>query len=171
MADWRILGGCKPKTPEQRFEIYAVPVPECGCWLWQGPLSHNGYARFKVAAKSVVGSRYAWERFRGPIPAGMEVCHKCDTRCCVNPDHLFIGTKMENEADKVRKGRQSRGEKHSQSFKTRARGERSGRAVLSSEQVIQIRSDTRSGRLIGLAFGISQTTVWHIKARRTWRHI
>lgn len=79
------------------------------CWLWQGSLNKYGYANFylKKNGKSfiAVGSRASWEHFNGPIPEGLCALHKCDVRNCVNPDHLFIGTKRDNWDDMIQKRR------------------------------------------------------------------
>src|SRR5690348_11100206 len=72
-------------------------------WLWRGGIDRLGYGTTK--GKHPKAHRLAWELFNGPIPDGMNVLHKCDVRNCVNPDHLFIGTQLDNMRDMVSKGR------------------------------------------------------------------
>lgn len=102
--------------------------------------------------------RVAWELYRGPLSPDEHVLHSCDMTCCVNPDHLFLGDQQINVADKVRKGRQNRGENH-------------GRAKLTESAVLLIRRDARLYSDIASAHGVSVQTVCDIKQRRSWSHL
>lgn len=87
-----------------------TPEPNSGCWLWLSSVDAGGYGRLYATGRGqMLAHRASYESFVGPIPAGMCVCHKCDVRSCVNPDHLWLGTDADNTADMVRKGRQRRG--------------------------------------------------------------
>lgn len=83
-----------------------------GCHYWIGSLMGRNYGCFSVNHKSVRANRYSYLIHRGPIPQGMYVCHTCDNPLCVNPDHLFLGTPLDNMLDKCRKGRQAKGPEH-----------------------------------------------------------
>lgn len=76
-----------------------------GCWLWTGARSTGGYGCLSVGGKQALAHRFSYEMAHGPIPAGKLACHKCDVRCCVNPDHIFIGTHTDNARDRAAKGR------------------------------------------------------------------
>lgn len=76
-----------------------------GCWLW--PVK-SGYGVFKGKR----AHRLSYEAFVGPIPDGLFVCHKCDVPACCNPDHLFVGTALDNSRDMVAKGRAGGGDKN-----------------------------------------------------------
>lgn len=76
-----------------------------GCWLWEGTASNSGYGTVSVGRKSRSVHRVSWELFNGEIPDGLHVLHKCDTRTCCNPAHLFLGTPLDNMKDMVAKGR------------------------------------------------------------------
>ncbi len=75
------------------------------CWLWTGGHLPTGYGMIKVEGKHRGTHRVMWEIVNGPIPAGLLVCHKCDTPACCNPAHLFLGTYFDNAWDSIDKGR------------------------------------------------------------------
>lgn len=102
--------------------------------------------------------RASFEFYKHPIPNKAQVLHRCDLPCCVNPDHLFLGSVAENAADKIAKGRD-------------ARGERNGQAKITEDDVRAIRSDPRTNVAISKAYGVSETTVSEIKNRVWWKHV
>jgi hypothetical protein len=90
-------------TLRQRLDDRSVLDPKTGCLLWTGVRSTNGYGLLGHAGLRWQAHRASWTLHRGPIPQGLLVCHRCDVRTCINPDHLFIGTQKDNMADKVAK--------------------------------------------------------------------
>jgi hypothetical protein len=95
---------CRPLR--QALEDKCIPVPECGCWIWTAYTLPNGYGKMSYGGHPPrFAHRLSFMAFKGEIPEGMSVCHKCDTPSCVNPDHLFLGTQSDNAIDMVRKMR------------------------------------------------------------------
>lgn len=137
------------------------------CWIWDATVDSWGYGITDFKRERWKAHRLFYTWFRGPIPDGMLVCHKCDTPSCVNPDHLFLGTPKDNMDDMLAKGR---GNPDAQ-FK---RGEQNSRTILTPDKVLKIREDYAAGRKqkeIAGELGISHKTVCSIVTRRNWAHI
>lgn len=98
------------KQPKWRILDKIEMIPEAGCWLWTARIGGNGYGSITTpgGSRKEQAHRVSYKDFIGPIPAGMCVLHKCDVRACVNPNHLWLGTKKDNTADMDAKGRGGR---------------------------------------------------------------
>ena len=162
----------KHEPPNEYFSNRVIPEPNSGCWLWIGPIwNKQGYGRMCGKTAAILGQgcahRASWEMYRGPIPEGMDVCHKCDVTCCVNPDHLFIGTATDNMRDMLRKGRGP----HQTHPGYGPRGEQIAQAKLTAEQVLFIRSSPLSQKKIARLMGLAQGHVSRIRNRVCWAHV
>ena len=126
------------------------------CWLWQGAISDSGYGWFGIGGSGNTQSahRVAHQLLIGPIPNGMHVCHRCDVRHCVNPSHLFLGSRSDNMQDMLTKGRGNK-----------AAGERNGNAKLTDEQVAEIKTSGLPARVFVERYGITRGAVAYHRAR------
>jgi hypothetical protein len=147
---------------KERFESKVMPEPNTGCWIWTGCLFDNGYGVFRIGGKNKKAHRFSYELSKGVIPDGLVVCHRCDNKMCVNPDHLFLGTMQDNVTDMVTKGR-----------KHYPKGELHGQAKLCASDVLHIRENARRGnhKIIAAQLGISPSYIGSILRRDKWAHI
>jgi hypothetical protein len=152
---------CKSgSTVMERMDFYTHPEPNSGCHLWIGAVKDTGYGKLCFGGKTHSAPRLAWELTKGKIPKGLWVLHRCDTPACVNPDHLFLGTHVDNMEDMKIKGRQPKN-----------RGMESSHPKLSNNQVLAIRKSIGSQRTIAKQFNIHPTMVHLIKTGKRWGHL
>lgn len=173
----------------ERLDSNSIPLTECGCIIWLGAMSARRYGVIKIDGQQIKTHRASWFANFGPVPKGLNILHKCDVPLCINPDHLFIGTPLDNARDKEAKGRgnhatgmrsgrytkphrTSRGDHHyTRRIPGLKRGEGNGRAKLTAKQVLEIREWNGSTLACGLKYGITKTTVLKIKHRKLWGHL
>lgn len=139
-----------------------------GCWEWNGS-TRNGYGRITVGSRTdgtrrtMSAHRLSYELHFGDISEGMEVCHKCDNRRCVNPYHLFLGTHQDNIDDREQKGRNNppKGEKHP-------------KAKLTEADVLAIREKRKQGKSFGkLAeeYSVNKKTIINAVTGKSWSYL
>ena len=146
-------------TLAQRLDYYTDKSggPDA-CWPWMGTRDRKGYGMLKWMGKARLVPRLAWMEAHGPIPEGIQVCHKCDNPPCRNEMHLWLGGNDANAADMAAKGRSSWGAAN--------RG-----AKVTKEQVLAIRAAPGRQVDIGKQFGLSRGAVSNIVLRKSWKHL
>lgn len=137
-----------------------IPVPGNGCWTWLGLKNRHGYGLWHHRRKGTsMAHRQMYEHYNGSV-GSLCVCHSCDNPSCVNPSHLFAGTRLDNTRDAARKGRMQHGARHY-------------KAKLTDEDVLTIRCLSKAGEKqkdIASQFGITQSNVSYL-INKTWKHL
>lgn len=133
-----------------------------GCWEWTGNLIRSGYGVLTFNGENQLVHRLSYELANGAIPYKMCICHSCDNRLCVNPAHLWLGTYQDNMIDKVNKGR---------ARYNPSPGENNGRAVLTEDQVRDIKANTLTASQNAKLYGVTKYNIHSIRQGKSWKHI
>lgn len=144
----------KPFTPD---DFWGMVQRSDGCWIYPR-LMWRGYGRAFYQGKTWRAHRLAYTLAIGPIPVGKIVCHRCDNRACVRPDHLFIGSVRDNHHDCMGKGRNSRGAIH-------------GSAKLTMADVLAIQQSQERTEALAQYYGVDRTTIARARYGRSWSAI
>lgn len=155
-------------TPWMQNAFWARVKLQPGCWPWLG-FTKNGYGRFAIHGTQVYAHRLSYAYWHGVDPGELNVCHDCDNPPCTNPEHHFLGTHADNNADRVAKQRSG-----STKGKTFIRGEQTGGAKLREEKVrtiIELHAAGAKQADLALMFGVKPNTISTIVNKKTWKHL
>ena len=156
----------KIADPVERFWklVDRTSTPD-GCWPWNGFRDRDNYGNFSISENgkwiNIRAHKFAIEMVVGKLPEGIQTLHHCDNPPCCRPDHLWFGKNRDNMDDKIKKGRQ-------------ARGEKCNNTNLTEEVVREIRKRLamgETGTRIAADYGVSNTVISQIKHRQTWKHV
>jgi len=167
----------KNRSLKEYFEDKFIPEPNSGCWLWLGALDHDGYGSFYVKRNvEPKAHRFSYELYCEPIPENLSVLHKCDNPCCVNPDHLFVGTQDDNMKDMKNKGRHRNPEINGLKLhpEKAARGEKVNTAKLTEKDCYKVVEYYKQGytqKQISEIYNVHYTTIGGVINGRYWKHL
>lgn len=130
----------------------SMPEPNSGCWIWTGRITEYGYGRFSNKKVARQAHRASLEISIGKRLNRMEyACHKCDVRCCVNPDHMYVGSQLDNMRDMIMKGR--------------------SKSKLTKEDIMYILQSREPQSVLASLFSVTQSTISNVKLGKVFPHI
>ena len=172
------------KSLEARFWRGVDKRGPTECWPWKGTVHNGDYGQLGRGGRGngmVLASHVSYELHCGPIPDGLEVCHTCDNPPCVNPAHLFLGTRQDNVDDRVRKGRNGRAFGDANGTHTHpekvTRGSTHYAAKLTEEQVKAIRAVKpakgvhEAAQVVATQYGTTKSYIIKIWYGYKWKHL
>lgn len=149
--------GCSRRIASDKIFLSNIDNSK-DCWIWKGVKNKGGYGR--IGTKELA-TRRSYKYFIGEIPKGKQVCHTCDNRICVNPNHLFLGSIGDNMRDRTSKGRQ-------------AKGSKIGNSILTEDMVYEIRKTRLEGKSykeLMEKFNLSFYMIRCVCKNRQWNHV
>ena len=155
------------KSIHERFESLYTIVPGCDCWIWTSSIGGEGkgkgHGRFMVNNVLMKAHRYSYRYYKGEIPDGMLVLHKCGMPQCVNPDHLYLGNHKDNARDSIKAGTHHK-----------PVGEKNGNKKITegiAQEILNLKGKRVQAKLLAEKYGISVWTVYEIWKSRRWKHL
>lgn len=166
----------KRKSLQERFESKVQFAGPDDCWEWQANKNNKGYGMIRQGGllPKVLAHRVSYELYREIVPKGLCVLHTCDNPGCVNPYHLWLGTKKENVADMYRKNRANRPSMKGIGKPPTFYGQDHPSSKLTNEQVIEIRKRSANGetdRGLAREYSLDKSTIRSLRLRKGWAHI
>jgi len=155
-----------PVTLDERF--WSRTRREGACLIWTGRPKASGYGQIRVAGRAFYVHRFIYEQRHGPIPAGLNVCHTCDNRMCIEDAHHFLGTQADNVHDCIAKGRRR------PSRASRGVGSANPNAKLTEDSVRALRHALGAGETqtsIAARLGVTLAAINAIARGHTWKHV
>lgn len=149
-------------TKYMRYIVGHTDINEHGCWVWNGSVGTHGYGKASAYGATVFAHQLAFFIYHNiEMVCGNVICHKCDVKLCCNPDHLFVGTHMDNIMDAMSKG-------------ITLRNERVGTSKLTSKEVADIKRRLNNGaigRRLAEEYGVCPSTISNIRHGAFWANI
>lgn len=134
-------------------------VSPSGCWEWTKARDKDGYGIIKVNNRQSRAHRASFVEFNGEIPDGLIVRHRCDNPCCINPEHLELGSHKDNTRDAIERGRRS------------SIGVDNVKAKLTPKDVLEIYNDPRGCVALSALYNVQPAAISKIKRGVSWRHV
>jgi anaerobic selenocysteine-containing dehydrogenase len=150
--------GVQKFTDAELIDRNSQPEPNSGCWLWLGHVNSWGYGRLGRGRLERQAHRLSYLTYKGPIPSDLLVLHSCDMPCCVNPDHLRLGTHADNNQDTLVRDRH-----------VTISGEQQHSSKLTWDAVAEIRSSSETISELARRFGVSRRAIRFVKDGKTWQ--
>jgi hypothetical protein len=151
-------------TVSLRDRLYSkfIVRPKTRCWVWISTRNPQGYGLFQVGKSARLAHRISWAYHNGD-PGDLCVLHRCDNPPCVNPEHLFLGTRTDNLKDMREKGRWK--------CLNPQKGSKNPFSVLTESQVKEIKRSTGSSREVAQRYGVNSSCVRKIRSGKSWTHV